>query len=445
MQTRRTLKSTIALLLIVLTVTLMPETGSVAATGGAHLAAAPTVSMATTAKTARKWWSPHARVTLNNPLGNHEQQSRLIRRIIRAIQNTRTGGTIRIMSWNVLSTPAVNALLYAQKRGVMVRVLMDRDNLTLIDNPPFRRLHRGLIAGNKGRRLARHSYAKTCVHSCRGRAGAAHAKYYLFTRVGDSKRVVMEGSANMTTASAINQWNDLLTFVGNERLYRWYLGIFNEMWRDKPQARPWRVYRDSGKTFYFSPEQGQGFTGDPFLRMLQSVKCKGAVGAGSNGTTVIRSAPDVLRNERGWRFATNLKALYNEGCDVRLVYTVMGTKIHQYLTANTGRGPMPMQHLVQDFNGDGEFDNYFHLKVLTVSGVVGANHSAKYVMQGSSNISGFAAASDEQFTQLASARYTDVYQNWITYWYDNAPPMSQSTSMRIASGRVNPYAHVDMD
>ena len=49
---------------------------------------------------------------------------------------------------------------------------------------------------------------------------------------------------------------------------------------------------------------------------------------------------------------------------------------------------MPKKHLVQDFDGDGEFDNYFHLKALTINGVYAGNPASYVILNGSSNWSG---------------------------------------------------------
>ena len=104
-----------------------------------------------------------------------------------------------------------------------------------------------------------------------------------------------------------------------------------------------------------------------------------------------------MRNERGMAIAARLKELWAQGCDVRIAYTVMGVDIHRFLGQPTARGVVPKKHLVQDFDGDGEFDNYFHLKALTINGVYAGNPASYVVLNGSSNWSGYAAVSDENF------------------------------------------------
>ena len=167
-----------------------------------------------------------------------------------------------------------------------------------------------------------------------------------------------------------------------------------------------------------------------------------------HGRTIIRAAPDVMRNERGMAIAQRLRELWTQGCDVRIAYTVMGVDIHRFLGRPTARGVIPKKHLVQDFNGDGEFDNYFHLKALTINGVYAGNPASYVVLNGSSNWSGYAAISDENFGILTRRSPTMKYQRFIDFWYENFPksvPHSATVARSIARGQIDPYAHVDMD
>jgi hypothetical protein len=392
-------------------------------------------------------YAPKPGVVFNTALGARASRNAIFGKIIAAINHAPKKSRIRIMSWNIMSSTAVDALLRAQARGVKIRVLMDNTNLVDIPNPGFRRLKAGLKRGNQDRKQQRRSYAKTCIGSCRGERGAAHSKYYLFSQTGTARNVVMEGSANLTVAGAVNQWNDLYTWVKNKQLYDFAVRVYHQMWQDTPVAQQY-VQLSTGKdALGFTPLIGPGGrTEDPLQSLLAPVKCLGAKGAGNHGHTIIRAAPDVMRNERGMALAARLKELYAQGCDVRIAYTVMGVDIFHFLNQPTARGVVPKKHLVQDFNGDGEFDNYFHLKALTINGVWGDDPTTYVVLQGSSNWSGYAAVSDENFGVIARRNPTLKYQHFIDYWYDNFPKSVPPTTSRFGTrGDVNPYAHVDMD
>ena len=160
-------------------------------------------------------------MVFNSALGPRADRNRIFGKIIAAINHAPERSRIRVMSWNIMSRTAVDALLRAQARGVKVRVLMDNTNLVDIPNPGFKRLKASFKRANQRMDIkqSRRSYAKTCIQSCRGARGAAHAKFYLFSKTGKAKNVVMSGSANLTVAGAVNQWNDMYTWVDNRRLF----------------------------------------------------------------------------------------------------------------------------------------------------------------------------------------------------------------------------------
>jgi phosphatidylserine/phosphatidylglycerophosphate/cardiolipin synthase-like enzyme len=395
-------------------------------------------------------YSPAPGVVFNAALGPRANRNRVFGKIIAAINHAPARSRIRIMSWNIMSRTAVDALLRAQARGVKVRVLMDNTNLVDIPNPGFRRLKAGFKRANRAGPIkqSRRSYAKTCIQSCRGFRGAAHSKVYLFSKTGKAKNVVMSGSANLTVAGAINQWNDMYTWVDNREIYKFAVRVYHQMWQDTPVAQQF-VQQTTGKDVLgFTPLIGPaGRTLDPVKNLLDQVTCQGAQKT-KHGRTIIRAAPDVMRNERGMLLAQRLKELWAQGCDVRIAYTVMGVAIFRFLNQPTARGVVPKKHLVQDFNGDGEFDNYFHLKALTINGVFAGNPASYVVLNGSSNWSGYAAVSDENFGILMRRGPTMKYQRFIDYWYLNFPkskPRDETVARGVTRGTIDPYAHVDMD
>ena len=395
-------------------------------------------------------YSPAPGVVFNAALGTKANRNRIFGKIIAAINHAPAKSRIRIMSWNIMSRTAVDALLRAQARGVKVRVLMDNTNLVDIPNPGFERLKASFKRVNQRENIKQslRSYAKTCMQSCRGVRGAAHSKYYLFSKTGKAKNVVMSGSANLTVAGAVNQWNDLYTWVDNREIYKFASRVYREMWDDTPVAQQFVQYSSGKDLLGFTPLIGPaGRTLDPVKFLLDQVTCQGAEKT-KHGRTIIRAAPDVMRNERGMAIAARLKELWTQGCDVRIAYTVMGVDIHRFLGRPTARGVVPKKHLVQDFDGDGEFDNYFHLKALTINGVYAGNPAGYVVLNGSSNWSGYAAVSDENFAILNRRSPTMKYQRFIDFWYENFPkskPRTESVARSIARGHIDPYAHVDMD
>lgn len=392
--------------------------------------------------TPRATYRQKAGITLNNPLGSNAQKYAILNQIHAAIKHAPKGSVIRVMSWNIMWMRSVDYLLDAQRRGVKLWILMDEENYSAeVPNPSWRKLKAGIKSWNSKVMSSRHSHIKVCQSACRrGNAGAAHAKYFMFSQTGASKNVVIEGGTNLTLASATNQWNETYAFVDKPDLFAFFSKIFSEMWADKGPAQPWIKFESTTYNMYFSPQVGNYYVGrDPLEIALKATTCKG-----DWGTTVIRAAPDVIRGTRGMRVAKLIRGLWNQGCSVKIAYTIMGKDIYQYLRGTSGRGPVPIKHVVQDFNGDKEFDRYFHLKVWTINGKVDGV-GRYWAMNGSTNISDYSAGSDENFATFKNVKgITEKYQNHIEYWYNN-PPRSRAVVPSLIKGPVDPYRNVDLD
>ena len=410
---------------------------------------APTAPQAVAAETSAEQ-KPTYKVqegpTFNTAIGDQSSRRAILDLILQTIRHTSPKGQIKIMTWNFMNAGAADALIQRAQKGTTVRVLIDANNNDEdTDNPSFRRLKKGLKATNgKNEKGATKSFARMCRGSCRGKSGAAHTKMFLFDKVGLSRNVLIQGSANLTTAAAANQWNEVYTYVGRDKIYDFAEKIFDQMWRDKVTKNAYRAFEGNRYSLYFSPYYGKYFEEDPVQAMMDRIRCKGAQNAGNaNGRTIVRSAPDVIRGKRGMIAARRLKTLWDQGCDVRIAYTVMGRDVKKHLNGGGGRGPVPMKHLVQDFDGDGDFDNYFHLKVLTINGRIGADRTSYVTFNGSANTSDPSSRSDEQIGKLVGKRNTLAYQRFIDRWFENPPPNAGRRA--DADPNIDPYQHVDMD
>ncbi len=375
-------------------------------------------------------FTPKPGPTFNSPVGNNTAQRKIFRRVMRSINSVPKNGEIDIFSWNFLTSEGADALLRAQRRGIRVRLIMDDRNVKQIDNPPYHRLRRGLKTWNKNHPKQRSSWARLCEGTCRSKGGSAHSKFFLFSKVGRAERVVMQGSANFTVASTTNQWNDIYSHTQNRQVWKFYTRIFDQAAKDKAV---YPAYRDKnlGKFRLIAfPVRGKGAV-DPVMQMLNQVKCTGATNTG-NGRTKIQIAPDVIRQNRGMALARKLRRLWNAGCNVRIGYTVVGIAIGRMLRDGSGRGPVPMKHLTQDFNGDGEFDNYFHLKSMTIRGNYRGDRSALALLNGSANWSGLAKISDENVGIYRNPKRVRRYEKHLDYWYENFPRNGSSAGSSFA-------------
>ncbi|HEX6148592.1 phospholipase D-like domain-containing protein [Nocardioides sp.] len=389
----------------------------------------------------RRPYSPRSGVIHTDP--RRADRRKLLNHIIRSIGSTRRRQFIRIISWNVASPSFVDKLIRAHRRGVSVRLLMAQGKAE--GNRDYGQLRRALRAKRpKGARVGKRyrSWARACDRSCRGRRGIAHSKIFIFSKVGRAPRVVMSTSANATEVAVRDQWNDLYTSVGSKPIYRGFVNAFNESARDKPVARAYRAFRGRDLVGYVYPWSGKNAKGDRVMRDLKRITCRGARGGtGINGRTRIRIAQDAIINDRGVEIAKILRRKWEAGCNIRIVYALMGKRALGILR-HTTRGRVPIQQIVNDWTGDGVYDRYLHSKVLAVSGWYGNDRSTRISWQGSENWSGLAKLSDEQGFQIRRDGAEGVYARWVDYLFNNPPPPSSSTAtLRSARSRgVDPYA-----
>ncbi len=398
-----------------------------------------TIARPAAKKKKRRRYTPRTGVIHTDP--RRSDRRKLLNHINKSIASTRRRHFIRIISWNVASSEFVKKLISAHKRGVSVRLLMSDGKAE--GNRNFGQLRRALRKNRPGAKLPRRyrSWAKACHRSCRGRRGIAHSKLFIFSKVGRANRVVMSTSANATEVAVRYQWNDLYTMVGSKPIYHGFVRAFDEAARDRPVRHAYRSFGPGAVTGYVYPMRGKNVRGDRVKKELRSITCRGARGGtGINGRTRIRIAQDAIINNRGIEIAKILRRKWENGCNIRIVYALMGQRVLGILR-NTTRGRVPIQQIVNDWNGDGVYDRYLHSKVMTVSGWYRKDRSTRIAWQGSENWSGLATISDEQGFRIRRGGAEGVYARWVDYLFNNPPPPPPPTTLRMARARgVDPYA-----
>ncbi len=362
-----------------------------------------------------------AGITINNPLAGPKRQFAIVRKINNAIRKAPAGSQIRISSWNVRSPSAVRALLKAKRRGVSVQVIIAKENSSKrVPNGLFSKLRQGLRKGNAGRPPDQRSWAKRCRSSCRGTTGISHTKYFLFSSTGGVDHVVMYGSANLTTVSATHQWNTLTT-VADPALHNFLATIFTQQRSDQPQPAPFASGVFGALQMDVLPlNPGQPA---PMLIDLNKVVCAGAAPGYGNGrgATQIRIAMTATLGKLGLAIASKLHDLQQQGCDIKVVYAVMGNRILGLLRAPGPRGGVPLKQVVKDVDHDGVYDFYLHSKVMTISGNLAGNPASNLAVDGSTNWTPVAMASDETYGRTTTAAAVNKYSQFVDWWFVNAP------------------------
>jgi phosphatidylserine/phosphatidylglycerophosphate/cardiolipin synthase-like enzyme len=406
-------------------------------------------------KPAPQHYTPVTGVKVNNPLGTREARRRIVTQLLRTINSVPGREKIRIATWNFRSNEIADALIAAHRRGVSVRVVIDRLNANKDNpNPPFERLTQALKHHEHNRRPDMTSYTRRCVSSCRAPGGIAHVKFYTFSRAGKANNIVEYGSFNATDLATRAQWNDLYTVRNKEQMYDEFNHVFDQMRRDRNVKQPYLHYQHGKFTSYFYPYKGKGTDRDPILTELNNIVCAGAAGGtGINGKTSIRIAQTSMHGDRGKAIAERLRQMWQRGCSIKIVYAVFGNEVLRILR-HTSRGPVPIKQIAQDPNQDGVYDRYLHMKTMAVSGVYNGDHSVNVTWNGSSNWTGVALASDEVVMRIFDPAVRRTYATWFDYLFAHPPKYSNNPgaapSVRLAFKRaiasgVDPYSKMQLD
>jgi len=400
-------------------------------------------------------YNPTKGATFNNPYGGRVAAHRIVHKLVRTINSTRTGHKIRIASWNFRSNVIANALIAAHRRGVSVRVLMDYGNWNPdVPNDIARRTRIALSKGDKHRKPDMTSWLRRCHGSCRGAHGIAHVKFYTFDKVQKTRYVAMYGSVNATELAATIQWNDLYTVTKSPKKYHEFIHVFNQMRHDRPVKQGYLHYQHGRMGLDFYPYRGEHTKKDPVLKVLNQVRCSGATGGtGINGHTAIRIAQTATYGDRGLAIANRLATMQKRGCNIRLVYAMFGRQVLKVLRHDAGPGGVPMTHLAYDSDCNGIYDRYVHMKSMTISGHYGSNTHARITWNGSANWTPVSLASDEVVGVLRKGRTTRTYANWIDYLFTHVPVTweaghcegTSTVTDRARLLKVDPYALIRQD
>ncbi|GAA3647848.1 hypothetical protein GCM10022237_04270 [Nocardioides ginsengisoli] len=395
-------------------------------------------------KLKRDHYNPPAGLRFNEPYNRGGKKSSTIRRhVLRSIDSTRRGDVIQMAAWNVRGRSWQNSIIRAYKRGVAVQIIMDRNNWTREHpNPEAAAVFKALKGKEAG---PVQSWLRTCKSSCRGTKGIPHSKFFLFSRVQDRHFVTMFGSNNATDVAANDQWNDLYTFVNNKAVYDQFVAIFNEMKLDKSVgSKGYRAF-DVNKTenISFYPYKGAipSKIGDPDMARLNQIKC---TGPGQAGATKIRIMQTAIHGQRGINLAKKLVQLKKQGCDIRIVYALMGGEVYRML----GAARIQKLQLAYDRDRNGVYDIYLHMKSMAIRGFYAGQPNYHVVFNGSANWSAVPLASDEVVGEFREVGMTNAYINWTDFLYNHRPggwgPVNlapiKATSVEGRVVPVDPYA-----
>jgi hypothetical protein len=102
---------------------------------------------------------------------------------------------------------------------------------------------------------------------------------------------------------------------------------------------------------------------------------------------VIRIGMYAWFDNRGDYLAREVRRKWNHGCSVRIVYSVLNSKVKRILYDPSGRGRIPMRRVVRIDELTRQVVDYNHSKYLAMSGTY-RHQGGRFVWSGSMNFTG---------------------------------------------------------
>lgn len=420
-------------------------------------------------------YRPESGATFNvpKPWGREAGNFRILRQVENAIRNTRPTKrrprpTIHVSTFLLDRPQSSRALIAACRRGVSVRVIIDQE----VASRPSSRLMRVLNADNvrdrnrdgradtrpergpcdtklkkvkkdkkddrkkgknkknskadrSGKTKARargprrasvtwgadRSYVKKCKGSCRGAGGNMHSKFFVFSKTGRARHVVMVGSSNLNRGGAVLGWNDMYTIVDRDKSYGEYVRIHRQMTNDRRAGAKKVQFRDGPYLSRFFPMRHATKRNDPTMVDLRKVRCRSP-----RGRTDINVSMFYWKGSRGNYIAGKLLDLSRAGCRVSIIYGAPSRQIAERLRNAARARKINLYDSRWDMNGDGYNEVRVHSKYILIKGRYGRHRKARMVLTGSQNwVAGSLSRGDETTLNISrKAAYRQYMKHWKT-------------------------------
>jgi phosphatidylserine/phosphatidylglycerophosphate/cardiolipin synthase-like enzyme len=331
----------------------------------------------------------------NIPSGSPEEQNAIASHVDALAAATPRGSLIRIAVYRFTSPTVAQTLIDARQRGVRVQLVLDagaRHGAT------YRRLATAL-----GTSRGRSSFVTACHKGCIGDQ-LMHNKFFLFSRTGSGSDVVVQSSANLTTTNRVNAWNNAVTF-SDPKLYRAYVRYFSAL-AARRRHYGYHVTRSGRRTLHTFPRAGKTRKSDTLYEQLGHVGC-------AAHTSVHMTAFSLTRTD----IARRLWSLAHQGCDVRVIYTNLGSSARKILGRSGGPRMLSSHYSYLDLYAADAVEAYVHSKYVAIGGTY-AGHERRLVITGSPNytVPGL-RDNDEAMLEIEDSNVYGAYEsNFLRLW-----------------------------
>jgi len=414
-------------------------------------------------------YEPSGGATFNtpSPWGGAAERVRIVAKVEKAINNIRPSARdphpkLIIAAYLFDRKKSADAIIGACRRGVSVRVIIDRDVVSkpfrrivtalnadnvrdadhngIADNDPRAgRCNRPLPAEHEGLRTRRTgiplmsprevsvslreptgrevtwgkdgSYVLQCSGSCRGGPEAnMHAKIYAFSTVGTAENVVMFASTNLNAGGINTGWNDLVVMKQRPRTFEFVQRMHRLMTAQKHAGRKLVEFKDGPYTTRFFPMVGVGKDRDPLMVDLRRIRCSSAF-----GPTQLYIQQFWWNGHRGNYIWDKIRSLALNGCKVHIIFGAVDSSLLSRMKAARASGLIELWDSRWDSSDiDGCVNTRTHMKNVAVRGTFGKNRKYAGVWTGTANwATGSLTKGDEVTVNVRSAK---LYRQYVDRW-----------------------------
>lgn len=426
-----------------------------------------TLTMAPLMTGSANGYEPGGAPTFNvpNPWGSVEANTRIVRKVEEAFRHVRRtpqdpDPVILVTGYLFDRMQSADALINACRRGVSVRVIIDRDVVarplrrlvTMLNadnvrdrdrdgvrdndpragrcNRPLPPVHEGLRRREEGiplmtarqtRQSLREptgqevtwgsdgSYVLRCSGSCRGVGKAnVHSKFYAMSNSGTADDVVMVSSSNLNGGGAGRGWNDLVTMKNRPRTFDFLVDVHRLMTAQKRADSELLEITDGPYTTRIFPIAG-GMDSDPLLRDLRRIRCRSDL-----GRTSLHIQQFWWNGRRGNYLWDKIRRLARDGCQIKIIIGAIDRDLGRRMRAARASGLIEYWDSRIDTDDDGEVNTRTHMKSIAVRGTYGTNRRYHGVWTGTANWSdGSLNKGDENTLNIRSAQ---LWKKYVRYW-----------------------------
>ncbi len=254
------------------------------------------------------------------------------------------------------------------------------------------------------------SYVTKCKGACRGRKGRMHAKFYAFSKSGSADHVVIVSSSNLNVGGALKGWNDSYTMKGVPRTYAMYEEVHDEMGRDRPIAQSYRTVREGPYVSRVFPMENGNRSTDPALADLQKVRCSSAF-----GRTKVFISMFYWQGVRGNYMADRVLKMARHGCRVSIIMGAPSRDIAKRLRTSARAGHIRLWDS-RVWTKRRVLRVRTHHKYTLVRGTYNGDNSAHLVMTGSANWGH--GSLDKSDDNTLNIERTSAYNQYLRNWHE---------------------------